>query len=539
MDRRKFLQLLGITTGVIMASTIIGYYSLREIYKLVVPTSTTNTISYGDQRDPSSFINRLFIPTQISINNIELKARVANDYGLALNYAYYYNNHLNPIIRVRKGDDITVRFINELPQRSIIHWHGLYLPWDQDGHPLYEVKSGESYNYSFKIYNRSGTYWYHPHPMGITSFQAYMGLASLFLIEDENEDKFMSEYGISKNEEIPLIIQDKRVNEYGKIVYEPTQMDWMMGFLGDKITVNFTPNPYIELDTRIYRFRVLNASNARKYKLSLITSNGKKVPYYLIGNDGGFLEKPIKVYETYIDSAERIDILVDLRGFNKGDILFLKSESFDPMNMMKSMMGRMNMMGTYTTQLEDGEEFYILKIIIKEKVSSSDQKLISENDFISNIEPIDIKGAKSRKLILGFSMMPMRWTINGLTYDLSSIPIKVERESVEIWELTSEGMPHSFHIHGGLFQVLERLNSPPQVRELAIDEKGRLPADLGWKDTITVWPNEIVKIAISFSKELSGTSSAPYMFSGRQLYLLHCHNLEHEDSGMMLNYGIE
>jgi suppressor of ftsI/bilirubin oxidase len=113
------------------------------------------------------------------------------------------------------------------------------------------------------------------------------------------------------------------------------------------------------------------------------------------------------------------------------------------------------------------------------------------------------------------------------------------RESVEIWELMSIGMPHPFHIHGGLFQVLERINSPPQVKELSIDNKGRLPTDLGWKDTVTVWPNETVRIAISFSKELSGTNSAPYMFTGRQLFLLHCHNLEHEDSGMMLNYAID
>ncbi|MEM4138688.1 MAG: multicopper oxidase family protein [Sulfolobaceae archaeon] len=556
MKRRDFIKAIGITAAIVAISGV-SVYLMRGIFytptnnrsQNYATTTSFNKVSlYGDPRNPRSFNNRLFIPQQVSNKVVELEAREISSNKLALNYAYHYisnddNNIINPILRVRKGDEISVKFVNNLPlnQKSIIHWHGLYLPWDQDGHPIYAVNSGEVYTYSFKVYNRGGTYWYHPHPMGITSLQSYMGLASLFIIEDEDEERFKKEYGVY--EEIPLIIQDKRIDAQGNLVYSLSPIDLMMGYLGDKIVVNFTPNPYLELDSKIYRFRILNASNARKYKLSLVTYTNKKLPFYLIGVDGGFLNKPVKLYEVFVDVAERIDIIVDLREFNKGDVLFLKSESFNPMH-LEEMMGNSgmhyDMMGhTMIGNLNEGEEFYILKIIIKDKVQSIDQKMISENDELSSIELIDTKGAVKRRIVLSISMMPMRWTINGLSYDINSIPIKVNRESIEIWELTSIGMPHPFHIHGGLFQVLERVNSPSQIKDLSIDKNGRLPTDLGWKDTVTVWPNEIVRIAVSFSKELSGTSSAPYMFSGRQLYLLHCHNLEHEDNGMMLNYSVE
>ena len=89
-------------------------------------------------------------------------------------------------------------------------------------------------------------------------------------------------------------------------------------------------------------------------------------------------------------------------------------------------------------------------------------------------------------------------------------------------------MPHPMHIHGFTFQVLQRANSPSEVRRIAINNNGILPTDMGFKDTVLVWPGETVKIAVDFS----------HNFPGRQLYLMHCHNLEHEDNGMMMNYEV-
>ena len=123
-----------------------------------------------------------------------------------------------------------------------------------------------------------------------------------------------------------------------------------------------------------------------------------------------------------------------------------------------------------------------------------------------------------------------RWLINGLTYGPDEYPIVVQEGTTEVWEMRNadRSMPHPMHLHGFRFRVLERRNSPSQVAETRVDEEGRTATDLGWKDTVLVWPGETVRIAIEFSHD----------FDGEQLYLFHCHILEHEDAGMMINYKV-
>ena len=113
---------------------------------------------------------------------------------------------------------------------------------------------------------------------------------------------------------------------------------------------------------------------------------------------------------------------------------------------------------------------------------------------------------------------------------MDEIAFEVKRGAVEIWSISNPavGMPHPMHIHGFSFQVVERLNSPRQISANARFGSGRTVSDLGWKDTVLVWPGETVKIAVDFSQD----------FKGSQTYLLHCHNLEHEDAGMMVNFRV-
>jgi blue copper oxidase len=117
---------------------------------------------------------------------------------------------------------------------------------------------------------------------------------------------------------------------------------------------------------------------------------------------------------------------------------------------------------------------------------------------------------------------------------MNEIAFEVKRGSVEVWSISNPaiGMPHPMHMHGFSFQVLDRTNSPKQVADLSRFGKfgkGRIATDLGWKDTVLVWPGEIVRIAIDFSHD----------FVGDQIYLFHCHNLEHEDGGMMINFRVK
>ena len=120
--------------------------------------------------------------------------------------------------------------------------------------------------------------------------------------------------------------------------------------------------------------------------------------------------------------------------------------------------------------------------------------------------------------------------MNGKTFQMSEVVATVSRNDVEIWELQNEsqGMPHPMHIHGFVFQVLSRQASPKQQAELAVDRFGRAASDLGWKDTVLVWPGESVRLAIDFK----------HPHAGAQTFMFHCHNLEHEDKGMMVNFRV-
>jgi suppressor of ftsI/bilirubin oxidase len=147
---------------------------------------------------------------------------------------------------------------------------------------------------------------------------------------------------------------------------------------------------------------------------------------------------------------------------------------------------------------------------------------------LSAPEPIDVSHATERPLRLGFAKG--RWRINDRVFAMGETPIEVKRDTTETWLIRNyfNSMPHAMHIHGFSFEVLERQTSPEQVAALKIDARGRLATDLGRKDTVLLWPGESVRVALDFA--------CP--FPGPQTYMLHCHNLEHEDGGMMLGVKV-
>jgi suppressor of ftsI/bilirubin oxidase len=147
---------------------------------------------------------------------------------------------------------------------------------------------------------------------------------------------------------------------------------------------------------------------------------------------------------------------------------------------------------------------------------------------LSRFEPLGAGAPRPRLITL--DQKNGIWRINGLTYVGDETPIVVKRGAVETWDIRNlpPSMPHPFHIHGFLFQVTSRTSSPEHVRRIADPKTGLTVADLGWKDTVLVWPGETVRITIDFSH--------PYL--GDQVYMVHCHNMEHEDGGMMLNLKV-
>lgn len=449
----------------------------------------------------------------------------------------------NPILRIESGARFTASLDNSLTEPTIIHWHGLHTPAMMDGHPSDTVPPGARYDYDFTVRNRGGTYWYHTHAHELTAKQAYNGLASFFLVDDEDQRKLAKALDLKLGvTDLPLVIQDKQFDAQGKLVYRPNMHESMMGWLGDIVLANLTPNAVHSVTPRTYRLRLLNGSNARIYRLAFVKGDnaGLALPFTVIGTDGGLIERPETVTEAFLAPGERLDVLFDAAQAQPGDNVFLKSLAFDPMENegaagasggmtgMSSQdhqgMGQM-MAGMGTSRLPLGAAFNVLKL----SVTAGDRAATNLPTALSEIKPIRTEGAPERKIEL--SMQAMRFLINGLTFRMDEIAFEVKRGAVEIWSISNPtvGMPHPMHIHGFSFQVLERLNSPPQWSATARFGKGRAVSDLGWKDTVLVWPGETVRIAIDFAHD----------FPGSQTYVFHCHNLEHEDAGMMINFRVQ
>ncbi|APU70178.1 MULTISPECIES: multicopper oxidase family protein [Christiangramia] len=449
--------------------------------------------------------------------------------------------YLGPILRVRKGQKVRIRFKNKLPEKSIVHWHGMHVPEKYDGHPKDVIENGETYIYEFEIMNRAGTYWFHPHPHGRTGPQVYNGLAGMLIVSDDEEEKL----NLPKGEfDMPIVIQDRAFDQENQLLYlNRGRMDKMMGFMGNRIFINGKPDKNLNLKAgATYRLRFLNASNSRFYKLGW--SDG--TPLTVIGIDGSLLEKPRSLPYMMLGVAERVDIWLDLKDMPKETELTMKSLPFS------TGMMNMGMMGNMGTTLPLGSEYDVLKITL-DTLENNNIELPEKLLTLNKIDPSEAINEDNPR-IFKFFMRRMQWMINGRTWEETGVADEetVKLNTTEIWQLLNSGggmmgdggmmggkgmmgnggmmkggmmqMPHPIHIHQVQFNILERDVSDMDpdvwnsVKEGFIDD--------GWQDTVLLMPGMKIKIIMRFED-----------FKG--LFLYHCHNLEHEDMGMMRNYKIE
>jgi len=426
-------------------------------------------------------------------------------------------SYLGPIIRTHTGQKVRIRFTNDIADKTIVHWHGLHVPADMDGHPRLVIPKGESYVYEFEVRNRAGSYWYHPHPHGMTGPQVYGGLAGLFIVSDDEEEAA----GLPAGEyDIPLVIQDRAFDNRNQLIYlSGHRMEQMTGFLGDWILVNGNPDFILPVATRAYRLRLLNGSNSRIYKLAWQDGS----PLTVIGTDGGLLETPVQRGYVMLGPGERLELWIDFSRYPVGSETALISLPFDGGMPGGGGMGR-GMMGSGAA-LPNGAGFSIFKVKVnrREEASLALPKRLSTIKRYRAADAVNVGNSKEFYL----EMRHMAWTINGRTFRMDQVDNdeKVRMNSLEVWEFINEGggmgmmggmnMPHPIHLHGKQFQVLERRGV---THDGYVDE--------GWKDTVLLMPGERIRILVRFGD-----------YPG--LFLYHCHNLEHEDMGMMRNYLIE
>jgi len=431
--------------------------------------------------------------------------------------------NLGPTLELRRGERVRIEVVNGVGAPTVVHWHGMIVPDSADGHPHQAVPSGGSYTVEFTVRNPAGTYLYHPHPHRITGRQTYYGLAGLLIVREPRE----REMGLPGQEhELQLVLQDRRIGDDGQLVFKRGMMDDMNGVLGDRVLVNGVDDSAFKVLPRAYWLRVANVSNARIYKLAWSDER----PLRVIGSDGGLFSRSEGIQERpYVTlfPFQRVELIEDFGARSDGAEIALVSREFSGLDMMGSMMGGGGMMGRGMMGggmmgggmmgPEQGEELHVARFT----VSPGARRKAALLELPQSEAPAR-EGKYELRTQLAFRHM--RGFLNGRRFDTEDAMAVAEDERLparqtSVWTFANDGggmpMPHPIHVHGVQFRILERRGGdvPADLREGLIDA--------GWHDTFGIFAGERVRIALA--PEVPG------------LFMYHCHNLEHEDGGMMRN----
>ena len=240
--------------------------------------------------------------------------------------------YLGPVLRMRRGSTARIDVRNRLDDAITVHWHGLHVPGAVDGGPHSLIGPGGRWSPSLEIDQPAATLWYHSHVHGQTGPQVYQGLAGMLIVDDPAAaaSGLPLSYGV---DDLPLIIQDRAFGRDGRLVYSTAGMAMMAGFRADRILVNGAIRPEAAVPTGMLRLRLLNASNARIYRLRF--EDGRAM--HQIASDGGLLPRPVALRGLTLAPGERAELLVDFGGGGSARLL---SEP-DRNNPMGGMMGGM------------------------------------------------------------------------------------------------------------------------------------------------------------------------------------------------------
>jgi spore coat protein A len=439
-----------------------------------------------------------------------------------------------PTIVAQRGRAVTVDWVNNLPLRhrlaidhnicgaekgvpevrTTIHLHGGHVAASSDGYPSDWITPGKTQSTIYPNRQPGATLWYHDHSMGITRLNAMMGLAGFYIIDDPSEQELGLPSGAY---DVPLLLQDRIFDPEGQIVYPVGPNDdapWVPEFFGTHTLVNGRVWPYLDVEPRRYRFRLLNASNARIYQLSLLAEQ----PFVQIATDGGLLPQPVTRNDVTIAPGERAEIIVDFRG-REGRRLTFVNDAPAPYPIGGGPIPRPVI------------QFRVRRPLDPVPDTSRVPGLLTPLEQIH-----ENTAAKTRRHILKETMTAggslHRVLLNGLRFDdpITEDPVN---GTIEIWEFVNPTMDaHPIHLHAVHFQLLDRrlfdVRRYESKSEVAFAGAAvpAAPAERGWKDTILCPSGQVTRIIVPFHGE-----------PGR--YVWHCHMLEHEDNEMMRPYVLK
>jgi len=424
-----------------------------------------------------------------------------------------------PTFDLRAGEEVLVEWANELPKqhflpidhtlhgaekdkpevRAVAHLHGARVPPESDGYPEDWITPGKSAVYHYPNQQDAAMLWYHDHAMGINRLNIFAGLAGAYILRDKQEDALHLPTG---KYEIPLVICDRMFDKDSQLYYpvsDKPESPWTPEFFGDANLLNGKLFPFLEVEPRKYRFRVLNAANGRFYHLSL----SNKLPFHQIGTDQGLLSAPVTAQSIMIAPGERLDLVIDFSQ-SAGTSIVL-NDDFVPL-----MQFRVSGTNVKDDSILPATLRRIEKLPESAAVRTRLLSLDEEDDLVQN---------------------PVRMLLNGKSWHdpVTENPVL---NSTEIWSfINPTDDSHPIHLHLVKFQILDRR----KIENFAYISQQELrftgppvppdPDEAGWKDTVRAHPGMMTRIIARFEG-----------YPGR--YVWHCHILEHEDNEMMRPYDV-
>jgi len=495
------------------------------------------------------------IRLNINAGTTQFADKLATTYG-------YNGSLLGPALKLRQGKTVTVDIMNNLPEETTVHWHGLEVPGEVDGGPQGIIRAGGSRSVTFTPQQRAATCWFHPHQHGQTGRQVAMGLSGLVLIDDTESGmlRLPSLWGI---DDVPLIIQDKRFTPQGQIDYQLDVMTAAVGWFGDTLLCNGTLYPQHASPRGWLRLRLLNGCNARSLKIA--TSDNR--PLYVVASDGGFLAEPVQLNELELLMGERFEVLVDTSDGQPFDIVTLPVQQigmtvapFDnvvpvariqPLTIPGSGELPDKLVDVPALPVSDGLTERHFHLMMDPKLDMLGMQALMEKYGMQAMAGMDHgamgsesmdhsamgHGAKGNSSgSMGYMQHDKRQhagmmhgngkpafdfhnanTINGKPFEMNTAAFTVPKGQLEKWVISGVGdmMLHPFHIHGTQFRILTENGKPVAAHRQ------------GWKDTVKV-EGAISEVLVRFD----------HSAAQEHAYMAHCHLLEHEDTGMMVGFSV-
>ena len=507
--------------------------------------------------------------------------------GAGPTWGYGGAEYLGPTIEVTRGTPLSLNVVNNLgahplvasidttlhgvqasdatSPRVALHQHGGNIEPQSDGYPEDAFMPGQNYVYNFNNNQEAATLWYHDHALGMTGLNVMAGLAGFYLIRDIDDPAGGNgPLGIPAGPpyEVPLVLQDRSFNPDGSLFFPSAP--WEPEFLGDVATVNGKAWPNLNVDRTMYRFRIINGSSSRTYKLKL----SSKQPIIQIGTDGGMLNAPVQLNALLLSPGERADVLIDFGSSLPGDKIILENDAAAPYPS-----GRASVVVGGTFPLPEIMQFTV-------NAGAASPGVVPQTLRLNKplIRPITTTPVRQRFLTLveiAGETAPLVMLLNHVYWDEAlNNPALMEQpkvDTVEQWNIINlTPVAHPLHLHLVMFQILNRqkINTtqymkaylatgprtvlthhapggptvpagyPPLDPTLFSIGPVRSPApnEAGWKDTVLVNPSEVIRLIIPFGAQAAPNLPFGNSFTGR--YVWHCHMIDHEDNEMMLPFEV-